>query len=73
MEKGLDFLCWLANSPIASFGKIFGAGVLGWVLLNLDSLNIHPAAAIGLASALPILVNWLNPVYFRYGNAGDMD
>jgi hypothetical protein len=68
MEKGLDFLCWLANSPLASFAKIFGAGVLGWVALNLDSLSIHPAVAIGLASALPVLVNWLNPLDFRYGN-----
>ena len=65
-----NFLEWLASSPLASFAKIFGAGVLGWILLNLDSLNIHPAAAIGLASALPILVNWLNPVDFRYGNEG---
>ena len=66
-EKMSALLCWLANSPIASFAKIFGAGVLGWILLNLESLNIHPAAAIGLASALPIIVNWLNPVDFRYG------
>ena len=58
---------WLAYSPLASFAKIFGAGVLGWVLLNLESLSIHPAFGIGLASALPILINWLNPVDARYG------
>ena len=58
---------WLAYSPIASFLKVFGAGVLGWVLLNLESLSIHPAVGIGLASALPILINWLNPADNRYG------
>jgi hypothetical protein len=58
---------WLAYSPLASFAKIFGAGVLGWVLLNLESLSIHPAIGIGLASALPILINWLNDADNRYG------
>ena len=60
---------WLAFSPLASFAKIFGAGVLGWVLLNLENLSIHPAIGIGLASALPILINWLNPVDNRYGTS----
>lgn len=68
-----QFLSWLASSPLASFAKIFGAGVLGWVVLNLDSLSIHPAIAIGLASALPVLVNWLNPVDSRYGNEVELD
>jgi hypothetical protein len=67
------FGTWLALSPLASFVKIFAAGVLGWVVLNLDSLNIHPAVAIGLASALPVIVNWLNPVDSRYGNEGYTD
>jgi hypothetical protein len=62
---------WLAYSPIASFGKIFGAGVLGWILLNLDTLQIHPAVGIGLASAIPILINWLNPGDPRYGKVTD--
>jgi hypothetical protein len=58
---------WLAYSPIASFAKIFGAGVLGWVLMNLDTLEVHPAVAMSLASGIPILINWLNPVDNRYG------
>ena len=62
---------WLAYSPIASFAKIFGAGVLGWILLNLDTLQIHPAVGIGLASAIPILINWLNPGDPRYGKVSD--
>ena len=61
-------LFWLANSPLASFAKIFGAGILGWVILNIGELNLHPAIAISLASALPIIINWLNPVDARYGN-----
>ena len=68
-----NFLSWLASSPLASFAKIFVAGVLGWVILNLDSLHVHPAVAIGLASALPVIVNWLNPSDSRYGNEGNLD
>ena len=64
---------WLAYSPLASFAKIFGAGVLGWVILNLDSLSIHPAVGIGLASALPILINWLNPEHETYGRHHEAD
>jgi hypothetical protein len=36
-------------------------------------MNIHPAVAIGLASALPIIINWLNPNDARYGNEGTLD
>jgi hypothetical protein len=68
-----NFLIWLANSPLASFAKIFGAGILGWFVVNLDSMNIHPAVAIGLASALPIIINWLNPNDSRYGNERTLD
>jgi hypothetical protein len=68
-----NFLSWLASSPLASFAKIFAAGVLGWVVLNLDSLNIHPAVAIGLASALPVIVNWLNPTDSRYGKQEELE
>lgn len=70
MEK---FLEWLAISPLASFVKIFAAGVLGWFVVNMDSLNVHPAVAIGLASALPVVINWLNPSDSRYGNEGELD
>lgn len=69
----IKFLEWLAVSPLASFVKIFAAGVLGWVVVNVDSLSLHPAIAIGIASALPVVINWLNPVDSRYGNEGDID
>lgn len=68
-----QFLYWLSVSPLASFAKIFAAGVLGWIVLNLDSLNVHPAVAIGLASAIPVLINWLNPVDARYGTLEEQD
>ena len=68
-----NFLGWLATSPLASFVKIFAAGVLGWFVVNVDSLNVHPAVAIGIASALPVIINWLNPSDTRYGNEGTLD
>lgn len=65
----MTFLTWLAHSPLASFFKVFAAGVLGWVLINADTLGLHPALALGLAAGLPILINWLNPEYDNYGRA----
>ena len=50
---------------------MFGAGVLGWLLINADTLNIHPALTIGLISALPIVINWLNPEYKNYGKGNE--
>jgi len=65
----MTFLTWLATSPIASFAKVFTACVLGWVLVNPDSLGLHPAFALGLAAGIPILINWLNPADSRYGKS----
>lgn len=69
----MKFLEWLAVSPLASFAKVFVAGILGWLVVNVDSLDVHPAFAIGLASALPVIINWLNPSDTRYGNEGTLD
>ena len=65
----MTVLKWLAHSPIASFFKVFAAGVLAWVLINPERLGLHPAAAMGLAAGLPIVINWLNPEYDNYGRA----
>jgi len=58
---------WFAKSPLASFLKVFVAGILGWVVLNVGSLNLHPAIAIAGVSSLPILISWLNPADDRFG------
>lgn len=60
-------MVWFATSPLASFARTFAAGVLGWVILNADTLNLHPALIIGLVSALPVLISWLNPADPRFG------
>ena len=67
----MNFMRWFADSPLASFIRVFGAGVLGWVLINADTLKMHPALIIGLVSALPIIINWLNPEYKNYGKGNE--
>jgi hypothetical protein len=62
-----QFQIWFAKSPVASFARVFVAGVLGWIVLNIDSLDIHPAIAIALVSSLPVLVSALNPADERFG------
>ena len=69
----MTFLTWLATSPLASFVKVFTAGVLGWVLINFESLGLHPAVALGLAAGVPLLINWLNPEFTSYGRQDETD
>lgn len=54
-------LNWLYRSPLAQWLKYFAAGLIGWLMLNLDNVGLHPALAFALAGSLPVLVNWLNP------------
>lgn len=63
----MNLLVWFATSPLASFARTFAAGVLGWIILNADSFDFHPALIIGLVSALPVLISWLNPKDPRFG------
>jgi len=69
----MTFMTWLATSPLASFAKVFTAGVLGWVLINFDSLGLHPAVALGLTAGVPLLINWLNPEFVSYGREHETD
>lgn len=64
----MTFLEWFGTSPLASFARTFAASVLGWLILNADSINLHPALVIGLVSALPVLISWLNPADPRFGS-----
>jgi len=43
------------------------------VLINFDSLGLHPAVALGLAAGLPLLINWLNPEFVSYGREHEAD
>ena len=68
-----NFFQWLYESPLASWAKVFAASMLGWVIMNADSLGIHPAVAMALVASLPVLVNWLNPADGRYGKMDVQD
>lgn len=63
----MSFMTWFGTSALASFLRTFGASALGWVLLNGDTLGLHPAIILGLVSSLPVLINWLNPNDPRFG------
>lgn len=68
----MSFLEWFGTSPLASFVRTFSAAVLGWIIINSDKLSLHPAVVLGLVSALPVLINWLNPADPRFGSV-DVD
>lgn len=67
------FLSWLAASPLASAARAGVAAALGYLLANLDSLNLNPAVAVALAAALPFLSRWANPMDGVFGkNASEI-
>jgi hypothetical protein len=66
------------NGPVGSFLKVFVAVTLGAFLGDLAGLTEFSDVfsqwqgwfITGLVSAVPILINWLNPADPRYGRRG---
>jgi hypothetical protein len=62
------------NTPFGSAIKVFIAVALTLLVTDwmghgfIDFESWETWVIAGLASALPIIVNWLNPADFRYGN-----
>lgn len=64
---------WLAASPLGTAFKTFVAVVLGAAVADFASDgsislgNWQTWVIAGLVSAVPVVVNWLNPADARYG------
>ena len=67
----------ILSSPIGTFLKTFVSTVLtlwlielsnGTTLFSLDYTMIEKLATGGVVSALPVIINWMNPSYKQYGN-----
>lgn len=67
-----DFGLWLANSPIGGAVKAGSGAMLVWLLNNIDQYAIPPVVQVGIIAALPVIINWINPMDERYpGKQGD--
>lgn len=68
---------WLASSPLASALKVFVAVVLGMAVTDfatsgsIDFGNWQAWVIAALVSAVPVVVNWLNPADARYGKGSE--
>ena len=58
---------FLATSPIGGAFKAASGAVLVWLLDNVSSFDLHPAAQVAIIAALPVFINYLNPADTRYG------
>lgn len=58
------------NTPVGSWVKVFLATVLVLILNhgNIYDLNWKELANTAVMSAIPVLINYLNPNDPRYGN-----
>lgn len=76
------FTEWLATSPLASAAKVFVGVVLAMAVADWTTTgaiafgNWQTWVIAACASAVPVVVNWLNPADPRYGkgspSAGDI-
>ena len=66
----------ILTTPFGTFLKTFVSTVLtlwlielsnGTSLFSFDQAMIEKLATGGLVSALPVIINWLNPNYTQYG------
>ena len=59
------------KAVLASWGKVFTAAVLTYVLTGLaagTALDWRAVLVAGLVAVLPVIINWLSPNDPRYGN-----
>lgn len=67
------FNTWLASTPLGSAAKVFVSIVLSMAIADFvskGSINFgawQTWVIAGLASAIPVVINWLNPQDTRYG------
>lgn len=71
------FAQWLAATPLGTALKAFIAIILTLALVDwqtrgaIDLANWQAWVLAGLASALPVITNYLNPADGRYGKGSD--
>lgn len=70
-------MTWLASTPLGTALKTFlavvlAAGVGSWATDGAITLDAWQTWVIaGAVSALPVIVNWLNPDDARYGRGAE--
>ena len=62
----------LLSTPLGTALKAFVATILTlWMatddLFNMDIHTLRAFVTAGLMSALPVIINWINPSYTQYG------
>ena len=62
----------LLASPFGSFLKVFLSTILTmWIAMDdlfvMDLHTLKALATAGIVSAMPVILNWINPAYKGYG------
>lgn len=63
----MNYLIWLANSPIGTALKVGAAAALLWLVENVANTSLPGYVQVSLIAGLPVIINWLNPADTRYG------
>ena len=62
-----ELLYKLAASPVGVAAKVGVWAAIGWLVANIDSLNLHPMIAVAITAAGVVLTDALNPEDYRFG------
>lgn len=66
--KDFDELLYkIAASPVGVALKVGVWAAIGWLVANIDSLNLHPMIAVAITAAGVVLTDALNPEDYRFG------
>lgn len=67
MNEVNELLFKLAASPIGIAVKVGVWAALGWLIINIDSLGLHPMIAVAITAGGVVLTDALNPQDLRFG------
>ena len=62
-----ELLYKIAASPVGVAAKVGVWAAIGWLVVNIDTFDIHPMIAVAITAAGVVLTDALNPEDIRFG------
>ena len=67
MSEFNELLYKIAASPVGVALKVGVWAAIGWLVVNIDTFDIHPMIAVAVTAAGVVLTDALNPEDIRFG------
>ena len=67
MKELNELLYKIAASPVGVALKVGVWAAIGWLVVNIDTFDVHPMIAVAITAAGVVLTDALNPEDSRFG------